>query len=123
MLTDTLSQVPAPQASPVDTLTLNLVILLTSLALYCGVDGLPGWVTLPQAGPAHHARLRGNVFAATEFLFGFIATRNSTTRTRAVRSWAETLKPGVTMSGAWDRGVTRIPGASSRWNWAAEYSY
>lgn len=75
MLTDTLSQVPAPKASPVDTLTLNLVILLTSQTLHCKVNGLPGWVTLPQACPAHHARLRGNVFAAAEFLFGFIANQ------------------------------------------------
>lgn len=43
MLTDTLSHVPAPQASPVDTLTLNLAILLNSLALYCKL-GISGWV-------------------------------------------------------------------------------
>lgn len=42
MLTDTLSHVPAPQASPVDTLTLHFAILLTSLALYCKLDYLAG---------------------------------------------------------------------------------
>lgn len=56
MLTDTLSHVPAPQASPVDTLTLNLAILLTSLALYCELDYLAGWFNLRDAPPTSQVK-------------------------------------------------------------------
>lgn len=53
MLTDTLSHVPAPQASPVDTLSLNLAILLASLALYCKLEYLAGWLNLRDAPPTN----------------------------------------------------------------------